>query len=261
MRCAKIMYYGNQLEMWNYEAPSRMSSRRLKRIVESTAGVGNMEVCGDDTGRQINAENSRLRGNIKRAIMDFRRLVKANMDEHTYPVFVTLTYRENQKSIERVRADFNAYRRRCAKLFPSVRTIAIVERQERGAFHIHALQWGIPLEVATGERNTRTLAKTWRQGYVDLKITDNSPKIASYMCKYMEKAFLSSGFSYRKLYICSRNVRRPVVDKNPIVSMYYTPELSTPYLGDAVLDYSSEYDSVWVGRVIYSRFNLKEYAN
>src|SRR5690606_27837965 len=89
--------------------------------------------------------------------------------------------------------------------------IAVSEFQKRGAIHFHALFWGLPAEVFSQERQTRTIALIWKQGFVYMKETDGNDKLSSYLAKYMVKTFTDPRLKNKKAYLASRNIKRPKI--------------------------------------------------
>jgi len=159
--------------------------------------------------------------------------------------------------------------------------VAVPEFQKRGAVHFHVLIWGLPEEMSclfsgyyvdkTGkkhakhacpsdrncERTTRVLFSLWQKGFVDVIKTDGSPRLATYLSKYMSKVFIDDRLSGKKAYTCSRNIKRPVVEKNPIMLMYtYGDLLNLPDLSTALLEKEKQYMTQWLGQADYKRYKL-----
>ncbi|WP_430733054.1 rolling circle replication-associated protein [Burkholderia stagnalis] len=65
---------------------------------------------------------------------------------------ITLTYRENMQDKARLKRDFDALRRRLAKLSTFL-YVATPERQKRGAWHLHV--------AVKGRQNYRVLRSIW----------------------------------------------------------------------------------------------------
>jgi len=146
--------------------------------------------------------------------MDFRRLVEANLVGSELPVLITLTCKDIITDLsygyKRLRAFNQALRYSYGKSF---KYIAVPEFQKRGAVHFHSLFWGLPEEVVSQERTTRTIAMKWGMGFVYYKKTDGHIKIANYLAKYMAKAFTDPRLRNQKSYVASRNVLRPFISR------------------------------------------------
>lgn len=106
--------------------------------------------------------------------------------------------------------------------------------------------------LAKTERRTRLVAQMWGQGFVDLVCTDGSHKISGYLSKYMSKTFVDSRLRGKKAFIASRNIKRPVVQKNAMVEPLFFGDLEDiPDLSTALLLKERHYDTVWLGRGRY----------
>lgn len=237
----KVIAYSGFLEIYQYEKRPTSPGGVRGAVAPRSGGAIDTDG-GEPVDGQAQQAKVRSRQSIRRAVSDFKRLVLANLGESEKPVFASLTYKENMQDLGRARADFNAFARAMRAQFGAhIRYVAVVEQQRRGAFHYHALVWGIPPEVVAGERGSRLVAGLWGQGFVDLVQTDGHPAIAGYMAKYFVKQFDNVLLSGRKAYISSQNIVRPVIDKGAFLSMYLSTdkdfrvlqdrEYMTPYMG------------------------------
>lgn len=205
----KIISYGRVVEYYEYEknineyALVKAQGTRRARVAMSL----------NSSSDKIHETKKKRRDSVARCSLSFRRLVSANLGESPYPLLATFTHKDNVTDTDVAHANFNAFARSARRLWGvGFRYIAVPETQKRGSIHFHALLWGIPQqqEVLGEERFTRLVAKLWGQGYVDLKQTDGNEKLSTYLSKYMAKAFLDNSLFYRKAYITSRNINRPV---------------------------------------------------
>jgi len=241
----KVISYSDILEIYQYEEPPRPSTRKGKRAQAGNELPLPLDV-GEDVSQQKEPPENRSPESIRRSISNFKRLVRANLGESEIPILASFTYAENMQSIEFARKDFNAFARALRGSFGSnVRYIAVAEQQRRGAIHFHSLLWGLPAGVVGTERTTRLVARLWGKGFVDLVQTDGSPKLSTYLAKYFTKQFQSPLFFGKKAYITSRNIIRPVVDKNAILSMYLSTDQPVRPLQDR------EYMTPYMGKVRY----------
>lgn len=253
----RVITYGRFADVYRYSGEPR-GKRVIGERVTSDNGVSCFLEVGQDVRRQKSSHVVRSEESAKRATVQFRRLVGANLSRVERPVFASLTYRENMESIEQARKDFKAFARRIQGMFgSSVRYISVFEFQSRGAVHFHVLLWGLPDTIVASERDTRLVASIWGKGYVDLVLTDGSPKLATYLSKYMSKMFLDQRLAGKKAYISSQNIKRPVDDKNASVAMYFSGEVN-PDLRDYCISFEKEYDTLWLGRAIYKQYQLLE---
>jgi len=194
----------------------------------------------------------RRRDNALRAREDFRRLVSANLDGVASPSFLTLTFASDislSEAYKNLKRFFEHLRR---TRYSNVRYIAVVEWQRRGVPHFHILIWGVPSYVVQEERSTRNLQRIWLRGYLDIRPSDGSPKLATYMAKYLFKALSDKRYGHRKAYSASRNVMRPVLYKNGEAANYMDlMQLST-------LDplQEKEYKTQYLGRANYKQYDI-----
>jgi hypothetical protein len=169
---------------------------------------------GADTFSERERERTlgKRRDNAQRSGMAFRRVVCSNLSTDENPLLITLTHKFNQTDISESNRLFKLFIQRCRiKYGRTFRYIAVPEFQRRGAVHYHALFWGLPTELYYRERETRELANIWRNGFTDIILTDGNEKLSSYLAKYMIKNLKDARLWNRKVYFCSRNIKRPIV--------------------------------------------------
>jgi hypothetical protein len=170
----------------------------------------------------------------KRARQNVRYLVKTIFADH----MLTFAYRENVIDRARVAAEWKEYVRLFRIRYPNWQYLAVLEKQERGAYHIHVavtgkqdIRWalrcwllaiGQPAEevnawyihgIKLGEKSLGSVnveppkrrwggtAKHWQRN-----------KLAGYLTKYIGKEF-EDGDKGAKKYWHSRNAIKPVVEK------------------------------------------------
>src|SRR5690606_15820961 len=101
----------------------------------------------------------------------------SNLGGSSLPILATLTYRDNFTDLSGAYKHFSAFiqslRHKFGKTF---KYICVPEFQKRGAVHFHALFWGLPENLLSLERKSRTLATIWGKGFVYLKQTDGNEK-------------------------------------------------------------------------------------
>jgi len=260
MGYTKVITYGNIAEVYVYEKyPTSVGRKRKGGVSDVLDTASDVSCVADDREKpqaSLKQPRPRQKGHARSAVMAFRRLVGANLGASTRPVFASFTYRENMEDIGRARKDWNAFAKSAkARYGDSFSYICVPEFQRRGAVHFHALIWGISEAEVIAERSTRVVAALWGQGYIDLVMTDGSQKLATYLSKYMAKNFMDSRLFGRKLYIASRNIQRPIIDKMAVLGQYFhgglegVPDLST---GEVLRE--SEYQTQWLGRANYKRY-------
>lgn len=83
----------------------------------------------------------------------------------------TLTYRENVQDRELVLKHIDSFRRRVAKVLGDWRYIAVIEKQARGAFHIHIATHALPRQIVEGGnvlKSWEVMRRIWRRITGDL---------------------------------------------------------------------------------------------
>ncbi|SEL93689.1 hypothetical protein SAMN05216359_1298 [Roseateles sp. YR242] len=143
-------------------------------------------------------EKNRMRA-ARRAKTKVRKLIKVlGLDS-----MLTLTYRGNQQDLNVCKVHFKEFVRRMKRLIPGFVYVAAFERQERGAWHVHMAVHKVPLSFREGGHKVKSydvIRRIWRsvtgdwRGNIDeaarKRWVQRSPaKIASYISKYMLKAF------------------------------------------------------------------------
>lgn len=154
--------------------------------------------------QEMNKERSSRRAKTK-----VRRICKAR----GLNVMLTLTYRENQTSRERMARDFDVFVKRLRRVIPDFQYVCVFEQQKRGAWHAHiAVPRVLSHYLHKGQfvRSYDLLRSMWRavvgsdNGNVDVsrnrRVMRSAAKLAAYMSKYIGKEFGSGdgeGDSYR----------------------------------------------------------------
>jgi len=259
MGYCKTIKYANILELYEYEKYIEHFGR-TGRKVQATPRLQDLDKNGANPVREGEQRQVKRGDNARRSAMVFRRLVSANLAESTNPLLVSLTYADNFKDIRQGHKDFNTFARNVRSEYGKhVRYIAVPEFQKRGAVHFHALFWGLPNEeIVKSERRTRLVARLWSRGFVDVTLTDGDHKISGYLSKYMSKAFVDSRMLGMKAYICSQNIKRPIVEKNPLIlPMFYGGLLQMVDLSTALLLREKEYMTQWLGKGRFRLYELK----
>jgi len=248
----KAIIYNDTLELYTYEKNIEyLGGKRTK-----TQGRANNKDMGNDgiITERLKAWKSRRLDNKRRAVMAFRRLILANMAQSSPPLLVTCTYSQNQKDLRIGYKDFIAFIRALRfKFGQQFRYIAVPEFQKRGALHFHTLFWGLPSDLSATERSTRLVASLWNLGYVDVYLTDGDEKLSSYLAKYMSKAHDDVRLFEKKTYRCSRNVYRPVIEKNAMLvhlEYVYGIGVDNPPCKD------KSFETQWMGQGRYRLYKI-----
>jgi len=194
---------------------------------------------------------------IKRAKVQFRRLILANLVRKEPSALLTLTvlgvvpvdigYRYFTRFIQRLRE----------KTGWDVAYIGVPEFQKRGAIHFHVIVWGISRYDVNRERRTRNIQRTWGHGYVDCVSANRSIKLAGYLSKYMSKAMHDERLRGRRAYCTSRSVLRPV--RISLTSALDTVDfiMNETNFVDNNLVHQREFETKWLGKGRYKRYVAK----
>lgn len=148
-----------------------------------------------------------------------RRVLSA-IEEFGTPMFATLTFEGDASDAYYAKTALSRFQRRMHAKYPNTCSVLIPELSPRGRIHFHGLFFGLPLHwgdiykrrgkswelVFCGEeRKNRTLATLWGEGFLDIRQTDGSPKLASYTAKYITKDGGETLFNGMRLLRFSRN--------------------------------------------------------
>lgn len=104
------------------------------------------------------------------------------------------------------------------------------------------------------ERRTRRVSRVWLRGFVDGVATDGSPKLASYLTKYLSKSMHDIRTFGKKAYHTSHNILRPMhvgsgsEDIAAILKEHVIPN-SQPLTHRV-------YPSEWLGEVDYKQYEI-----
>lgn len=226
----KVLDFGNghvEACAWRHVPdPSRTLDRAIDR---------------DLTGLTVRGEGDReksIESAVRRAKQKVRHLAKAMIVNSLW----TLTYRDNVSDRGLVLTHLDAFRRRVNAVLGDWRYIAVLERQERGAFHIHLATHELPGKlVIKGVRlkSWDVMRSIWRSIVGELggnfdeakrkkwgrgkgtKPIRGSGAIASYVAGYVAKDMQESELN-RKRYSATKGVDIP-----PAYKALFPPE--TPW--------------------------------
>lgn len=187
--------------------------------------------------------------NILRAARRAKTMVRRRCKMIQADCMLTLTYRENMLDPDRMQADFKAFRKRLESLcdFPYV---AVMERQQRGAIHLHIAcrQFPFMLRDRSGSKvkSYNLIRSIWRSvvgsdnGNIDLtkpRGHNSAHRVASYISKYVAKNIDTATFN-KKSYWSSTGIIMPIpetlwfdydTDMGDLVSMCAHEALANGY--------------------------------
>jgi hypothetical protein len=172
--------------------------------------------------------------NLRRAVRRARQAVRAAVKALNADHMLTLTYRENMQDEARLKRDFKEFVRLVRLRYASWQYVAVREKQDRGAYHIHMavrgkqpIRWllrcwlraiGQPEHevndwfmrgVALGERSFGAVnVRAPRRDFGGAGQSWKPDRLAGYMTKYLHKEF-SAVDKFAKRYWASRDIARP----------------------------------------------------
>jgi hypothetical protein len=180
-------------------------------------------------------DTQNLERTVRRARGAIRRLIKSLEADH----MLTFSYRENMQDVDRLKADWKKFLRLMRGRYPKWQFVAIREKQERGAYHLHVAvkgkqdikwllrcwlvaigqdwddvqQWyvhGLALgDKSLGAVNVRAPSKRWGEEGKRWR----PEKLAGYLTKYLGKEFQEISEHYSMRYWHSKGIVKPQVVK------------------------------------------------
>ena len=109
-------------------------------------------------------------------------------------MLITLTYAENMRDTDKLRADMNRFTTALKKRYKdktSVDYLSVVEPQERGAWHVHTLIRFNDYKKIYLDNND--IAKLWGWGFVRIQSLKDIDNIGAYLSAYLTDVELTSG--------------------------------------------------------------------
>lgn len=165
--------------------------------------------------------DERRDANLERAAVRAKQRVRHLCKAAGVDTLLTLTYRANMTDWAMLKRHVKEFNRRMARVIPGWFYVAAYERQERGAWHVHMAVHRVPrmLDHARGVKvkSYSAIRAIWRAitgelgGNVDLRSSKRMrapSRIASYLSKYMTKAF-ADGDAWSNRFSSSKGVTVP----------------------------------------------------
>ncbi|PTK03389.1 rolling circle replication-associated protein [Mammaliicoccus sciuri] len=201
----KIIRTSSYIEIYEYEYPI-VSDFKVSNKKKKESNLEFDELSSDEKDLKL----KRLARTRQRAKWNLVRLVDVNFDNRTS--FLTLTTKENitnrsifnnmfDKFVTRLNYHVLGTKKRLIKY------IAVLEKQKRGAWHVHMMLFNIPFVPHS------KLLKIWGHGAVRInKIhkIDDAANAGIYVAKYMEKGMSQELLESmgKKSYYSSRNLKK-----------------------------------------------------
>ena len=127
---------------------------------------------------------------LRKTFAKIRALVNTNCKDPSKIRWITLTYAENMTDVERLYRDFVNFWKRFKRIWGHAEYIAVIEPQERGAWHVHLIViWD---HIAPYVPNDE-LRRCWRNGFVTVKAVDDIDNLGAYLSAYLGNAEVTEG--------------------------------------------------------------------
>lgn len=182
-----------------------------------------------------------------------RRLACSNFDTDRSRFF-TLTFAENLTDVKKCNYKFmNFIKKINYKFNTTIKYLAVIEFQERGAVHYHVLS-DIPYIRQS------TLQELWGYGFVYINKVTHVDNIGAYIVKYMTKDTSDLRLQGLQAYLHSRNLIKPYKVSNhnlrefdklekKIIKKYDLKEIKPVY--------ETNFDTEHMGSCSYTQYNLR----
>lgn len=191
------------------------------------------EVLSTGEVKEYKHNEQKQKDSLYKTMERLRALIRCNITGDKNELFITLTYSENMRDRERLYNDYEHFYKRLKRHFKNCEFlyIAVAEPQERGAWHLHILLKD--LKHKNLYITNKKITELWTHGMTTterIKAREPSEYFMTYFqndephdwekkSKGAEKKrrkhdrlkYYPKGFNF---YRTSRNVKRPVIEKN-----------------------------------------------
>jgi len=248
MGYTKILQYADITHIYEYEKQIHNKTKKRKTL-------SRLEKARRKARRALHMEISSF--SKHRTKTRFFQTVAHSLYEKGKPALITLTLYNSDVSITEAFKYINNFKKNVKnKMGEDFSYIAVPEfGTKKGRLHFHLLAWGLSEQKIKEERDTRNFQRQYRRGFLDVRIArDSSPKLATYLSKYLTKALSDTRFQKVRAYSTSRAIIKPRTYGSNQFAQYatlFTPEkdcmtkkicYDTKYLGNCKLTiYKNEY--------------------
>lgn len=234
----RLVVSGTMIELYEYQKPFYYNFAPRQRKLYG--------------GEPVRTQQRRA-DNLLRARQKIKRQIVANSDAWgCKPKFVTFTFAENIEDINTANKEWRKFVDRLnLKLskngFAKAKFLTVVEFQQRGAVHYHALFFNIPFIP-----NIKKLfEQTWRNGFVKLVAISHIKYLGNYVSKYLQKEIHDTRLRGRKAYFTSRGLLKPVIIRDEDSVFDYLDSRVNMQLSDTNHFHSEKY-----GIIDYHNYNI-----
>lgn len=148
-------------------------------VLKST---GEIKMFNKSKNRSENAES------VRQTMKRLRNKINNNFFGDKNELFITLTYAENMMDSKKLYRDYDVFMKRLKRFFKAfeLRALAVVEPQERGAFHMHVLV-KLPRFKGYLYVKNETIQSMWGHGFCKTKkiSSKNVDNLGAYLTAYL----------------------------------------------------------------------------
>lgn len=160
--------------------------------------------------------------NIRRTRQICLRRVSAALTAFGRPLLITLTFGGDASDASFANDALRRFQVRLRNKYPLAESLFVPELSPKGRIHFHGLLFNMPMHLGDQrvgrriishgtERKTRELAKLWLVGFVDVRQTDGSFRLAFYITKYITKGSREIMFNAMRILRISRGFPHEIV--------------------------------------------------
>jgi len=184
--------------------------------------------------------------NLERARRKIKRIVNSNTFVYGYhPIFITYTFAKNCTDIREANRQFEKHitHLRRSVVGRRLRYLAVPELQKRGAIHYHVVFFDLPFIAGI----KTIFAKSWGQGFVQIKAVKHVRNVGAYISKYFSKRWQDERVVGTKSYFSSAGLYQPEVYRSLDI---------LPTFGNMELEHEQQFISDKYGLINYKQLKI-----
>lgn len=238
----KAVISGDVIEVYTYDNPVLYGYEDNKKKSKGRQAIAS------DEDKEKNREKV-----LSRASRDLRRIINSNIQD--YSKFVTLTFKENIQDLDFANYEFKKFIQRVNYNYKiKLQYSVVIEFQERGAIHYHALFYNL-----TEKLDINKIAELWGNGFIKINSIKNVDNVGAYVCKYMTKTD-DDRLKGRKMYFNSRGLKKPqeIKESGIVSALVCSLQHQTPKYENK---FSNDYNSVEYKQYIISNERENQVLN
>lgn len=164
-----------------------MEKQNRKQIIQKISKDEYVNLETGEIGQFEKTENrSQSYSALKKTFKNMRYLINNNFTGGKNELHLTLTYAENMTDPNKLYDDVRKFIQRLRYQFKDdskIEYMAVVEPQERGAWHLHVLTKFIDLNSVFIEN--KRLAEVWGHGFVNVRRIEEIDNLGAYLTAYL----------------------------------------------------------------------------